>query len=537
MSLLDVRDFTAENRHQLAEAVRTMSDFDLGELKYFNNQPCIEHHPKLGLGCRQCGVNLRKHQRVGIAWLYLRGKGLIADQVGTGKTAQAAGLIAYATQTGEYDHAEKVIVICRASAAPQWTRELQRFLPSHSILAASGTAKQRHAAYARPWHVAVISYQTFLRDAPVLDAHTLIIDDVDALRNRGNQTAYVINRMARLCQRVIVLNGTPLQKHLTELYSMLVPVGAQEVFGSQTYFKKRYVREEFVKIYNTSIGRHVTTRKAVGYQNLDEFIAKATPLTLRRTPADIDDVDLPVIQPHDVYLDLYPAQKAKYDELRKGVLRVVKAEGGTRISQPDAMAMFSYGQQICSGLVTLGEEDGRGTSSKLDYVEELLTGDLETEKVVVFCQFTRTVEALSARLDRAGIGHVKIWGRDTRPASRAEAQTTFWDDPDVRVLIGTTAIEQSLNLQVSRFLINVDQIINPARMQQLAGRIRRDGSRYKSVYVVNLFARGTQEEGYLDVLRREQALADFVFGESNQLFEALSPLALLDLIGQSGGWT
>jgi SNF2 family DNA or RNA helicase len=71
-------------------------------------------------------------------------------------------------------------------------------------------------------------------------------------------------------------------------------------------------------------------------------------------------------------------------------------------------------------------------------------------------------------------------------------------------------------------------------MQQIAGRIRRDGSRYKSVYVHNLFARGTQEEGYLAVLRREQALADHIFGESNELFEALNPLALLELIGHSG---
>ncbi len=530
-----MRLLTPDDRLTLAENIRTLRDFDLGELVFFNDQPCIEHYPRLRLGCRVCGVNLRKHQRVGVAWLYMRGKGLIADQVGTGKTAQAAGLIAAATQAGEYDNGEKVVVICRASALPQWTAELQRFLPSHLIINAAGTAAVRHHRYAGPWAILVTSYQTFLRDAEVLEghgAHTLIIDDVDALRNRKNQTAYRINRLAKQCQRVIVLNGTPLQKHLTELYAVLTPVGAYDVFGSETYFKKRYVREEFVKVYNSAVGRHVTTRKAVGYKNLHEFVAKATPLTLRRTPAHIVDVDLPVIQPHDVYLDLYPAQKSKYDELRKGVLKIVKAEG-TKIKQPDAMAMFLYGQQICSGLVTLGEADQRHTSVKLDYVEGLLTGDLAEEKVVVFCQFTRTVEALSARLDAAGVKHVKIWGRDTRPAARAEAQAAFWDDPDVRVLIGTTAIEQSLNLQVSRFLINVDQIINPARMQQLAGRIRRDGSRYKSVYVVNLFARGTQEEGYLDVLRREQALADFVFGESNQLFEALSPLALLDLIGSS----
>lgn len=531
-----MRGYDLDTRHAAAEVIRTMNDFDLGPLQHFNDRPCPVHRPELTVGCRDCGVNLRKHQRVGVAWLYMRGKGLIADQVGTGKTAQAAGLIAAATQAGEYDQDQKIVVIVRPSALPQWARELQRFLPDRTIITATGTAAQRQARYQRPFNILVTGFQMYCRDHERLaaqDIHTLIVDDVDALRNRSNQTAYHINRLARRCPRVVVLNGTPLQKHLSDLYCTLVPVGAHDVFGSQSYFTRRYVREAFVTIYNPQIGRHVTTRKAVGYQNLDEFVAKVTPLTLRRTPADIDDVDLPVIQPHDVYLDLYPAQKVKYDELRQGVLKVVKTTG-TRISQPDAMAMFTHGQQICSGLTTLGEQDGPRTSSKLDYIQTLLTGDLEAEKVVVFCQFTNTVAALSARLDALGIKHVKIWGRDTRPASRATAQNQFWDDPGTRVLIGTTAIEQSLNLQVSRFLINVDQIINPARMQQLAGRIRRDGSRFSSVYVVNLFARGTQEEAYLDILRREQALADFVFGEENQLFEQLSPLALLDLIGESG---
>jgi len=39
----------------------------------------------------------------------------------------------------------------------------------------------------------------------------------------------------------------------------------------------------------------------------------------------------------------------------------------------------------------------------------------------------------------------------------------------------------------------------------------------------------------MDLLAREQALADHVWDEANQLYEALSPLALLQLVGRSGG--
>ena len=73
-------------------------------------------------------------------------------------------------------------------------------------------------------------------------------------------------------------------------------------------------------------------------------------------------------------------------------------------------------------------------------------------------------------------------------------------------------------------------ILNPARMEQLAGRIRRDGSAHTSVYVHNLLTLDTQEERYIPLLEREQALIDTVWDESSELFESLSPLALLTLI-------
>ncbi len=540
--LVDTRTLPVETRHVLADKIRTMGDFKLPDLEWFNSSPC-ERHSTLEEGlrqmpspCRRCGVKFRAHQRVGIAWLHMRGSGLIADQVGLGKTAQAAGLLAVIKQTGELD-GQRVVVVCRPAALPQWVAELQRFLPRLHVIDNVGTRSQRVDKYLSRWDVLVTGYQMLLRDHEHLDEFKLgafIVDDVDPLRNPKNQSAAAIKRIARESRRVIILNGTPLQKRLREMHSMLEPVGGYAVFGSKTNFMNMYERTERVKVYNRALGREVVTKKTLGYKNIDDFVAKLRPMVLRRTAAHVNDVDLPeIMPPNNIYLDLHPAQRQKYDELREGVLRIVAAEG-SKVKRLAAVARFIYGAMVCSGLASIGEEDGPGASSKLDWVETMVVdGDLSEEKVVVFCQFTKAVAALSARLERAGVGHALIWGRDNRKAARAEAQTRFWDDPDCRVLIGTSAMEASLNLQVSRHLINVDQLLNPARMQQLAGRIRRDGSAFSSVYVHNLLTRGTQEEGYLDALRTEQAIADTVWGEANQLYEALSPLQLLQLIGKS----
>lgn len=544
MTVLDVRQLSEDTRLAAADKIRGMADFTLPELRYFNDQPC-ERHSSLDEGlrqfpspCRSCGVAFRKHQRVGVAWLYMRGRGLIADQVGLGKTAQAAGLLALVKQTGELDDDSRVVVICRPSALDQWRKELIRFLPSFTVVDNALPARKRIERYLTDWNVLVTGYQMLVRDHEHLShfrLNSLIIDDVDSLRNRKNQSAVAIKRIARESRRVIVLNATPLQKKLRELHSMLEPVGGFHVFGSEHRFRAMYERQELVNVYNPRLGRETVTKKTLGYKNIDDFVRKLTPMTLRRTAAHVDDVDLPeIMPPNDIYLDLHPAQAQKYEELRQGVLRIIKAEG-SQVKRLSAVARFVYGAMVCAGLATLGEPDGPGTSSKLDWVEEnIVDGDLSDEpKIVVFCQFTNTVAALRERLSARGVQSAVIWGRENKRSARAEAQGRFWDDPSCRVLVGTAAMEASLNLQVARHLINVDQLMNPARMQQLAGRIRRDGSAHRAVYIHNLFTRGTQEEGYLDVLRREQALADTVWGESNQLYEALTPLQMLELIGRS----
>jgi SNF2 family DNA or RNA helicase len=547
MTLPDVRTLGAERRQAAADHIRTLRDFNLPRLEWFNDQPCPAH-TSLEEGqaqyppCRRCGIRFRKHQRVGIAWLYTKGKGLLADQMGTGKTAQAAGLIAALKQNGELDGETgggpdgRVIVICRPAALAQWVEQLQRFLPKLVTVHAAGRAGDRHPRYHQPFDILAIGHQMFLRDNELLDhlrVALLVVDDVDELRSPATATAVAIKYLARRAERVMVATGTALQKRLNELHSICDPLGGHAVFGSASRFRHDYCREELCRVYNPHIGRYVLMRKTTGYRNLDEFVGKLAPFVLRRTPAHIDDVELPVISPHNVFLDLHARQRERYTALRKGVLQLL-SQTGVKIKAPQAAEQFLYGQKICAGLNTLGETDGPGMSAKLDWVEQsIVDGDLSEEKVVVFCHFTDTAEALLRRLGSAGVGAVVIWGRDTNKQRRADAVNRFWDDPACRVLVGTDAIEQSLNLQVSRHLINVDQLMNAARMAQLAGRIRRDGSPFRTVYVHNLLTRDTQEEGYLDVLAKEQALADFVWGEQGQLYEKLSPLALLQLIGKT----
>lgn len=566
----DVRNFNDERREQLAWTIHESEDFKLPALRAWNYEPCRLHRggwqkevqddsgnwvqktmmtPKPD--CRKCGIIFRQHQRIGIAWMYMKKFGLLADSMGLGKTTEIGGLIAMLIETGElslfrdrsdkYGGMGRAVVVPRSAALYQWLAELLRMMPGLNVLVAEGTKRQRTQLYLQPWQVLLIGPEMMRQDWEILerfDIALLVTDDVDQLRNRETDTSYVLDRLGRRgtdritpgTWRYIIASGTPLQKRLPELHAILDGVGGEPILGNLDTFMRRHVRRETVREFNTKTGREERREVIVGYRDLNRLKRQIAPLVLRRLASDLNDVELPTIMPNDVYLELHPAQKRKYDELRKGVLQILKADGGAQIKRPDALAKIHYGAAICAGLAALGESDGPGTSVKMDWIMDALTGDLSGEKVVLFANLKNSVRALQDRLRQERIGFVTVWGEERDKATRAAAQERFWTDPNCRVLIGTKAIEQSLNLQVARHLINMDIILNPSRMQQLAGRIRRDGSAYSHVFVHNLLTVRTQEERYMPMLEREQALADFIWDENNQLFQALDPIQLLQLI-------
>lgn len=567
----DTRNFTPARREQLAWQIHEKETWRLPQLKAWNYSPCRIHargwdeevRTDAGLivqrkvydrpkpGCRQCGIHFRKHQHISIAWLYMKKSGLLADTMGSGKTTSAAGLLAMLIETGELslrrNRAEKfggmgrALIVPRAAALYQWQAELKRMMPGVPTFIAEGTKAQRKDLYLSPWHIMLIGPEMLRNDADILerfDYSLVLTDDIDQLRNMDTDTSYYLDRIGGRgsygyqpgTDRYVIMSGTPLQKRLPEIYNVLDGVGGREALGDLSTFERRYVRRETVDVMDPKTGRLEKKKVITGYKNLHIMKAKIAPLYMRRTADDLDDVELPTILPNDVFLDLYPRQRAKYDELKRGVLKIIREEG-TQVKRPKALAQLHYGAAICAGLAALGEEDSPGSSVKFDWLEHQLTeGELEDEKVVVFINLKNSVRAMQNRLRRMGTGFVTVWGDEPDKRKRAAAQERFWDDPTCKVLIGTRAIEQSLNLQVSRHLVNIDMILNPARMEQLAGRIRRDGSAYQHVYVHNLLTNKTQEAGYLPLLEREAALAAHVWDENSQLFKALSPLRLLQLI-------
>lgn len=416
-----------------------------------------------------------------------------------------------------------------------------------------------------------------------LQVGIVVYDDIDAMRNGETKTAWAVKKLSRNADRVYACHATSLQKRLQELYYFLEPLGALQVFGTPAQFKEDYVAQERILLWipvnrarpdeknawarkhdfssfsalvsradgdkaagisvNDSKARRLAAAVPTGRarlqrviwkdagvieRRLPEFRAKIAPMILRRTVSDLDDVELPAVITSEVWLDLLPQQRARMAELKKGILRRLK-EDGEEITLVQAAAAYTRARQIASGLAAL--DDGNDVSVKLDWTVDRITGDMAQDKVFCFVYFRENVEALSARLTAAGVGHVLLWSNETDPAERDRRVQRFTSDPDCRVVIATTTAERSLNLQAARHLIAVDSISNPARMEQIVGRVRRMGSRHSSVVFHQLLARDTFEENLLEMLRSEQALANAVWGDESPLFVSeLTPRQLMEMV-------
>ena len=517
-----------------AKLVKKEPRIALPHLKYWNYDAC-EHHKEPTPSCeyRLCGGDFFDHQTVTISWLYYNRVGIVASVPGSGKTNVALGLAALLKERGEL--ASRAIFVVQTPVTLQWLAEAERFTPKLKVKATyTGMTKdQRLAAYAEPWDILIIGFHMLMQDIDTLAENftpsLVVTDDVDPLLAHENTTHKAIVRLTEHAKRVVVMNASTIQVRLQQIHAAMVPFGGKQIWGSLDKFEGTYIRYEKVSEKTNKPGIYAVRLKEVGFRNWEQFKKTLEPWFIRYDYEDLSDVRMPMIMPPEyVWLDLHKAQRDKYEEVRQGVLRIVR-EHGEEIKHTNALTMINYGQMICAGLPAFNEADGPQASVKLDWVMHKLADEWADRKIVVYIRNPGLIRAFQARLDNAGIGYGTIWGVESDPVIRAEQQKRFWNDSNCRVFIGTSAMERGLNLHIANIVVCVDMLLNPSRMEQIVGRTRRAGSPHERIFPFYLMAANTQEEKYLDVLQRRAALISQVWDSSVELFEQLSPLELLSM--------
>ena len=170
-----------------------------------------------------------------------------------------------------------------------------------------------------------------------------------------------------------------------------------------------------------------------------------------------------------------------------------------------------------------------GRNSKLEYLIGLLKAN-DTEKVLVFSQFTTVLKEIGKRLEEEGIAYNYLDGQ-TEAKERMALVEEFNTNVDKRVfLISLKAGGTGLNLTSASMVVHFDPWWNPAVENQASDRAHRMGQK-QVVNVLKLVAKGTIEEKILALQEEKKALIEEVMsGQSENILSGLSREEIKNLL-------
>ena len=428
----------------------------------------------------------------------MRGRAILADEVGLGKTIEAGLVLSELRLRGL---ADRVLIVVPAGLVEQWQEELDRKFGLPSVVAGAGTWPE---SADRP--VVVASLPAARRD-PLRAALTaqpwdlVIVDEAHRVKNPRSASG----RLARALRAryLLLLTATPVENRLADLFE-LVSLVSPGLLGTPAEFRARHdgggerLPRELAALQARTREVMVRHRRSEVAVMLPQRLAE----TVRVTPAP---------QESALYADIVGRVRDEGRSAppnRRLALRAVAQLAG---SSPAAVAPT---------LARLGWDDLARRAADVQ--------DTEKSRICSPCsapaprargegrglhRLPADAGAAGRRAGAAGIPTAVYHGALSR-AEKERAISGFRDE--VPVLLTTEAAGEGRNLQFCHVMINVDLPWNPMQIEQRLGRLHRIGQEH-DVVLTNLVGRGTLEERILTVLEGKINLFELVVGELDMI--------------------
>jgi SNF2 family DNA or RNA helicase len=445
-----------------------------------------------------------------------RGRALLCDEVGLGKTIEAGLILDELALRGLV---RSVLVLVPPSLVEQWQGEMRRKFALEFISHDDPAFRAHGAAAWGEFDRVIASMHTAKREPhrSVILARRwdmVIIDEAHHLRNARTQLWRFASELQK--QYILLLTATPVQNNLDELFN-LVTLLEPGLLSTAKQFQRRFVDR----------------RDKLTPRNVEELHALLGEVMVRNRRSTVG-LQFTRRWARTERLVLTPEERQLYDDvtaLVKGHLRKAGGKGGfTRMALIALqMALGSSSEAAAATLRNMAANEGyaareRETLAELAARAGSLTAGSKAErllglvrdfpdKMVIFTQFRATQELLQRRLGEAGHDVAVFHGGLTR--LEKEAAVDRFRGP-ARLLLATEAGSEGRNLQFAHAVCNFDLPWNPMRIEQRIGRLSRIGQTH-DVHVFNLVAADTVEAAVLHLLEAKLSMFELVIGEIDMI--------------------
>lgn len=434
-----------------------------------------------------------------------RGRVLLADEVGLGKTIEAGMALKEYMLRGLV---ERVLILTPAPLVGQWQEELATKFDIECVTTYDGLLRQDAPAFwsqprviasiataRRPEHHALLAAQRY---------DLIIVDEAHHLKNRATANWKLVNSLNK--KFLLLLSATPVQNSLVELYNLLTLL-KPGIFKTEKDFRASYMKRNQPRVP----------------ANRDQMRDLMRDVMIRNTRSLVD-VHLPPRHAVTQQLTPQPAEAECYRELTRLVQAFhADAPPSQRLALRHLLSAAGSTSRTAAAALERFLKSRRGSAEWQKLVARYMTPELTAkehalmellarnphEKKLVFVQHRDTLHHLAQLVREARVPFALFEGTLSGP-DKDRAVKRF--QHDVPLLLSTEAGGEGRNLQFCNTLINFDLPWNPMALEQRIGRLHRIGQE-REVFIFNLVTKGTVEEQILLLLDEKINMFELVVGE------------------------
>ena len=441
------------------------------------------------------------------------GTGILADEVGLGKTIEAGIIIKEFLISGL---AKSILILAPPSLIYQWQSEMEtkfdlKFFQkedndfvdasSHDLLIFSHSGavyeNQKRLLTSRNWDM-------------------VIVDEAHSLKNAETLKYKLVKDLSR--KYTILLSATPIQNNLLELYTM-VDLIRPGMLGTKTNFKNKYADDRQMRRVNPMFKEELQ-------KILSQLIIRTTRQEVKKYIKFTDRIpNTNILKPTDDERLLYNRITSKIREIFEDggsglfLVNVQKFISSSTLTSKRAV-MHMYENKLLSkteldDLLNISERIEIDTKAK-KLMEIIRTRN--DEKFLVFTEYRLTQDYLESLLSKSGF-RVVVFNGSMTLEERKEAVELFRGG--YQIMISTSAGGEGQNFQFCSNVVNYDLPWNPMKVEQRVGRVHRIGQE-RDVNIFNLAYEKTIDAYILELLYTKIQLFTMTLGHLDLLFEDIT---------------
>ncbi|XP_028788422.1 ATP-dependent DNA helicase DDM1-like isoform X1 [Neltuma alba] len=487
------------------------------------------------------GGKLKQYQMKGVKWLislWQNGlNGILADQMGLGKTIQTIGFLAHLKGKGLDG---PYLIIAPLSTLSNWMSEISRFAPTLTAIIYHGDKKDRDEIRRKhmprtigpKFPIVITSYEVALNDAKkylrFYHWKYVVIDEGHRLKNSKCKLVQMLKFLP--VENKLLLTGTPLQNNLAELWSLLNFI-LPDIFSSL---------EEFESWFNLS-GKcsNGATKEELEEGRRAQVVAKLhailRPFLLRRMKSDVEQM-LPRKKEIIIYASMTEHQKnfqehlinktlEKYFREKSAVgrasknLRNLVIQLRKNCNHPDLLESAFDDSFLYPPVDEIVEQCG-----KFRLLDRLLARLFARKhKVLIFSQWTKILDIMDYYFSERGLEVCRIDGSVKLDERKRQIQEFNDVNSNYRIfLLSTRAGGLGINLTAADTCIIYDSDWNPQIDLQAMDRCHRIGQT-KPVHVYRLATAHSVEGRMLKRAFSKLKLEHVVIGKGQFHQERMKP--------------